>query len=59
MAPGAARKIVDCYDYQSCEHPSWEASAAKALADRLSALLPEDDDYRKAPWGNIEATLEG
>lgn len=38
------------YEYQSCEHPGWEASAAKAfcdsLKDRLIHALPGWDEAR-------------
>lgn len=45
-------KAVSCYEYQSCEHPQWEASSAHALCqelkDRLVSQLP---GYSAAPWG--------
>lgn len=55
-------KAADCYDYQSCEHDGWKASAAKALTDRIIAracsMLGRDYDracrqpeYESAPWG--------
>lgn len=56
--PGREIKAVEvlsalaCYEYQSCEHPGWEASRAKAFCDALRATairnLPGYDD---APWG--------
>lgn len=56
--PGSTIKAVDvlkaiaCYEYQSCEHPGWEASRAKAFCEALTATairnLPGYDD---APWG--------
>lgn len=43
---------IRCYEYQSCEHPGWEESRAKAFCDALTSLaiacLP---GYDKAPWG--------
>jgi len=49
--PVQALSIISCYEYQSCEHPEWEASSAKALCDRLRReaihRLPGYDD---APW---------
>ena len=37
-------KAIRCYCYQSCEHPSWEASwsyrAMKDLQDRVERLAP-------------------
>ena len=45
-------KAIDCYEYQSCEHPGWRKSEAfalcQALRDRLVHELPGYDD---APWG--------
>jgi|JI10StandDraft_1071094.scaffolds.fasta_scaffold18126_4 hypothetical protein len=39
------------YQYQTCEHPSWETSQAKAfceaLQQRLISMLP---GYRNGPW---------
>lgn len=48
----AVAKIARCYDYQSCEHPAYEASQAKAIADTLMATFPETlPGYDDAPWG--------
>jgi hypothetical protein len=45
-------KAIDCYEYQSCEHPQWERSEARAfcqaLRHRLVMRLP---GYDEAPWG--------
>ncbi|MGM1065623.1 hypothetical protein [Saccharothrix sp. Mg75] len=32
-------RAVDCYTYQSCEHPGWEDSEAHALTRRLHAAV--------------------
>lgn len=44
-------KLLDCYEYQSCEHPGWRDSSAKAfcetLRNRLIKCLPGYDD---AAW---------
>ncbi len=44
-------KLINCYEYQSCEHPEWESSKAKEFCDRLRhqliSLLP---GYDEAPW---------
>jgi hypothetical protein len=46
--PVVVLKAVDCYEYQSCEHPAWERSEAKAFCDALRAVaiarLPGYDD---------------
>ena len=47
----AALKLVQCYEYQSCEHDGWDESAAKrfclAFKDQLIRCLP---GYDTAPW---------
>lgn len=44
-------KIARCYVYQSCEHPEWEASEAKAFCDTLIAhKITELPGYDDAPW---------
>lgn len=47
----AALKLLDCYEYQACEHTGWESSAAKRfcnhLQGRLISCLP---GYDAAPW---------
>lgn len=50
--PVAIAKIARCYDYQSCEHPAWDASPSKRIVDglmeRYSDKLP---GYDRMPWG--------
>lgn len=52
LKPGAVLKLAHCYGYQSCEHPSWNDSKAKAAIDalvyKLALKLP---GYESAPWG--------
>jgi hypothetical protein len=47
----AVLKLIDCYEYQSCERPDWHESEAYAYCDalrrRLIAQLP---GYDAAPW---------
>jgi hypothetical protein len=44
-------KALDCLEYQSCEHPGWEASEARAFVEALRrraiACLP---GYDQASW---------
>jgi hypothetical protein len=44
-------KLLDCYEYQSCEHPGWEDSEARRFCDALRhdaiGRLP---GYEAAPW---------
>jgi len=49
--PVEGLKLIKCYEYQSCEHPEWEASKAKEFCDRLRHLLiGELPGYEEAPW---------
>lgn len=46
-----AIKITGCYEYQSCEHPEWKDSEAKAFCEALKeAKLCSIDGYDDAPW---------
>jgi hypothetical protein len=62
LAPHTALKLLDCYDYQSCEHPGWVGSAAQqftaTLRERITDRLGRRDGsyrdhplYAAAPWG--------
>jgi hypothetical protein len=48
-------KAIDCYDYQSCEHPEWSSSAAyafcAALRETLCSKLP---GYKEANAWPVE-----
>ena len=50
-----AIKLIQCFEYQSCEHPEWEQSKAKAFCEALTRnqfrRLPGYDD---APWDWID-----
>lgn len=47
----AALKAIRCLEYQSCEHPDWEASWAKRFLDSLTDwLTPEIPGYEEADW---------
>lgn len=51
---------IDCYAYQSCEHPEWEGSAAHAFCNRLRAALTGSlPGYEQAPWEWTPETLAG
>lgn len=48
----ALLKLIDCYEYQSCEHPGWNTSQAKEFCDRLrKALIGLLPGYAEANWG--------
>jgi hypothetical protein len=45
-------KLLDCYEYQSCEVRDWEATdAAKFCRGLRSDLISEVPGYDDAPWG--------
>ena len=45
-------KSIDCYEYESCEHPEWRSSSAlvfiETLRKQACRMLPS---YNKAEWG--------
>jgi len=44
-------KALNCYEYQSCEHPSWEGSGARTFCERLRSLLIGCmEGYEAAAW---------
>ena len=49
--PAAILKALDCYEYQSCEHPGWEASEAHSFCEALrSRMIHQLPGYADAPW---------
>lgn len=49
--PVAVLKALSCYEYQSCEHPEWESSEAKAFCSALRAsLITRLPGYEAAAW---------
>lgn len=50
--PVTVLKLIDCYEYQSCEHPGWEESQAKRLSGQLrKQAISKLPGYDEAPWG--------
>ena len=44
-------KAISCYEYQSCEHPCWEASAARQFCEVLrSYSINHLPGYEQAAW---------
>jgi hypothetical protein len=44
-------KALDAFEYQSCDHPEWEASPARVVCDRLRyAIISRLPGYADAPW---------
>lgn len=51
-SPAQMAKAVFCLIYQSCEHPSWEESAAFQLLDNIKDdLLKKLPGYKNSMWG--------
>ena len=51
-------KTVDCYEYQSCEHPGWAQSQAHAFCESLRArLIGTLPGYDDASWGITPSTV--
>ena len=49
--PVQTLKAVSCYEYQSCEHPAWEESAAyRFCQDLTSASISRLPGYDEAEW---------
>ena len=45
-------KAIDCYSYQSCEHPGWEGGSAYAFCEALRRkAISHLPGYDVAPWG--------
>ena len=49
-------KVISCYEYQSCEHPEWKTSEARAfceaLTGRMIGMIP---GYSDGPWEVTDA----
>ncbi len=44
-------KLIDCYEYQSCEHPEWKHSEARIFCDALRRLMIGNlPGYEEAAW---------
>ena len=49
--PLTVLKLLDCYEYQSCEHPGWSGSEARAFCGALRNKVVQDlPGYETAPW---------
>ena len=50
--PVRVLKLIDCYEYQSCEHPEWASSEAHSFCNSLrGAMIHMLPGYDDAPWG--------
>lgn len=44
-------KAIDCYEFQSCEHPGWQDSGARAFCERLrGSMVGCMEGYEEAPF---------
>lgn len=51
VCPVAVLKLIDCYEYQSCEHPTWATSNAALFCVHLrKALIAGLPGYEEADW---------
>ena len=51
-SPVVTLKSIHCYEYQSCEHEEWEASAAHVFCQQLEhAIISDLPGFDEAPWG--------
>lgn len=51
LGPVAILKALDGYEYQSCEHPGWDASEAHAFCEALgSRMIKGLPGYDDAAW---------
>lgn len=49
--PVAILKAIECYEYQSCEHPGWRTSNAQAFCENLRRkMIVALPGYREADW---------
>ena len=53
----AMLKAIDCYEYQSCELPTWNGSLAERFCDRMRRdLITTLPGYDKARWDVLEVS---
>lgn len=59
LTPVQVIKAVDCLEYQSCEHPTWETSAACRLLTRIrSEAIGQLPGYAEAEWHIGDAAIK-
>ena len=46
-----ALKLLQCYEYQACEHKGWKESATRRFCDQLKdVLIRQLPGYDASPW---------
>jgi hypothetical protein len=51
-SPLTVLKLIECYEYQSCEHPGWENGEARKFCQALRVKAVQDlPGYDAEPWG--------
>ena len=51
LTPVQVLKAIDCFEYQSCEHPEWKDSEAHAFCQALrGAMIDRLPGYDEADW---------
>jgi hypothetical protein len=54
-----ALKLIDCYDYQSCESEDWKQTEAYAFCDALrQRLIGCLDGYDSADWEYVDREVQ-
>lgn len=55
VKPYEVVKAIECYQYQSCEHPDWDGSHARAVVEQIRDLAERlrhpDDPTDSTGWG--------
>ena len=59
MNSGEAAKAAASLEYQSCEHPGWEASNARRIIRDLEGMLVRElPGYETGPWDWMRKHIE-
>lgn len=52
LDPAQILKSCDCFEYQACEHPAWQDSAASKILDQIrKKAVSRMPTYEAAAWG--------
>jgi len=55
VTDGQLYKLVECFEYQSCEHPSWNSSPSFKMCGAIKMMLTANGakgsaEYKAAKW---------
>jgi hypothetical protein len=51
IRPSAIAQALECYDYQACEHDTYETSAAAFFVSQMKTALGGQQGTNADPWG--------